>query len=269
MKNLLNKTLVFVAAGLLFGACEKNAILELTEPVKEGAHVKFFFHVEGAPGSNFYLDSEKVTAVPSSKDDDVLGNLYGSAYPSNAYALLPTGNYTLSAIDTISTSGSGSADVLATANVSLQANQYYSAYLVGTSENYEVFLTEDNLPADDPVKIYWRFMNTMAEMPFTVDVYAVRAPVPETDDSPAEEEEIITLGTNLGFKEHGEYKELRPGAYIFKVFASDTDYDPSTSKPYLQHNVTLASLGRTYTTQIRGTYAETPKTSNIGFWRDR
>lgn len=269
MKDILNKALIFLTAGLLLGACETITIPELTEPVREGAFVKFFFHAEGAPRADFYMDSEKVTAVASSKDDDVLGHLYGSVYPSNAYALLPAGNFTLSAIDTASITGSGSADVLATTDVSLQTDKYYSAYLVGTTEDYEVILAEDNLPADDPVKVYWRFMNTMVEMPSAVDVYAVRAAVPETDDAPAEEEEIITLGTNIGFMEHGDYKELRPGSYTYKVFLADTDYDPSTSTPYIKHAVNVVTLGRTYTTHIRGTYTEKPTTSNIGFWRDR
>ena len=251
----------------MLGACEKNSIPEMADPVTEGARVKFFFHVDGAPRTNFYLGSKKVTGVSPTTDDVVLGNLYGSVYPSNAYAVLPTGSYTLSAIDTMA--AGGSADLLASTQVNLQNDKNYSVYLAGTTANYEAFMIEDKLPPADNSTIWWRFVNTMAEMPFEVDAYAVRAAVPETETTPAEPLEVIELGKNIGFKENGEYTQLKPGSYTFKVFQSGSTYDPATSTPYLKSTVVLASLGRVYTTQIRGTYAVTPKTSNIDYWRDR
>jgi hypothetical protein len=267
MKKIFKRAFVFLAAGFLLGACEKNAIPEVTEPVQDGAFVKFFFHVEGAPRANFYLDSKKVTAVAPTTTNVVLGNLFGSAYPSNAYASVPAGNFTLSAVDTVA--GGGRAEQLASMPVSLTANKYYSAYLVGTTDSYETFITEDNLPAADYTKIWWRFMNTMANMPFAVDAYAVRAAVAATETKPAEAMEIVELGKNLDFKQHGSYVELRPGNYTFKVYPAGSEYDPATTAPYIQHTLVLASLGRVYTTQIRGTYTETSKTSQIDYWRER
>lgn len=256
-----------MAAGFLLGACEKNAIPEVTEPVQDGAYVKFFFQVEGAPRANFYLDSKKVTGVAPTTTDIVLGNLYGSVYPSNAYALVPAGSFNMSAIDTVA--GAGTADVLASTSVSLANNKHYSAYLAGTPESYEVFMVEDNLPPADYTKIWWRFMNTMANMPFAVDAYAVRSAVPATDTKPAEPVEVYELGKGLDFKEHGPYVELKPGTYTYKVFASGTEYDPATSTSYIQQSFAIASLGRVYTTQIRGTYAEKPKAAQIDYWRER
>ncbi|MBD1396643.1 DUF4397 domain-containing protein [Pontibacter sp. JH31] len=267
MKKIFKRALVFLAAGFMLGACEKNAIPEVTEPVAEGAFVKFFFHVDGAPRTNFFLDSKKVTGVAPTTSGIVLGNLYGSAYPSNAYALLPAGNYKMSAVDTVA--GKGTAETLASTSVSLASNKHYSAYLVGTTTSYEVFLAEDKLPPADYTKIWWRFMNTMANMPFAVDVYAVRAAIAATETKPAEPMEIIELGKNLGFKQHGSYVELKPGSYTFKVYPTGTAYDPATTKPYIQNAIVLGTLGRVYTTQIRGAYAETPKTSQIDYWRDR
>lgn len=267
MRKIFNRALVFLAAGLMLGACEKNAIPEVTEPVPAGANVKFFFHVEDAPRANFYLDSKKVTAVAPTATDVVLGNAYGTVYPSNAYAVVPAGSFNMSAVDTVA--GKGTADVLATAPVSLSANKFYSAYLVGTKGNYETFYVEDALPAPNYDKIWWRFMNTMANMPFAVDAYAVRAAIPATATKPAEPEEIIELGKNLGFKQHGQYVQLKPGSYTFKVYPAGTEYNPSTTKPYIQNTVALASLGRVYTTQIRGTYTATPKTTHIDYWRER
>ncbi|MDX5419075.1 MAG: DUF4397 domain-containing protein [Hymenobacteraceae bacterium] len=267
MKKIFKRALVFLAAGFMLGACEKNAIPEVTEPVTEGAFVKFFFHVDGAPRTNFYLDSKKVTGVAPTTTNIVLGNLYGSVYPSNAYALVPAGSFTLSAVDTVA--GKGTAETLASTSVNLASNKHYSAYLAGTTTSYEVFLAEDNLPPADYTKIWWRFMNTMANMPFAVDVYAVRAAIAETPTKPAEPMEIIELGKNLGFKQHGSYVELKPGNYTFKVYPTGTAYDPATTKPYIQNTIVLGTLGRVYTTQIRGAYAETPKTNQIDYWRDR
>lgn len=272
MRKILNKALVFLVAGLMLSACEKNAIPEITVPLTDnGAQMKFFFHVENAPRANFYLDSEKVTAVAPHADGTVLGNAYGSVYPSNAYVLVPAGNFTMSAIDTVSATG-GSADVLASAPVSLENGKKYSAYLVGTTDQYETFITEDKLPPADNTKIWWRFMNTMANIPFAVDVYAVRAAIPAVGDKPAEEVEVLSLGKNLAFKQHGEYVQLKPGSYTFKVFPAGTEYgDPADpkAKTFIQQTIALASLGRVYTTQIRGTYTETSKSTQIDYWRER
>lgn len=269
MKKIFNRAFVFLAAGLMLGACEENTIPEITVPVsEEGANVKFFFHVEGAPRTNFYLDNQKVTGVAPTAEGVVLGNAYGSVYPSNAYALVPAGSFTMSAIDTVSANG-GTADVLATSQVTLEKGKNYSAYLVGTTDSYDTFVAEDNLPPADNIKIWWRFVNTMADLPFEVDAYAVRAAVPATDESPAEGVEVVELGKNIDFKELGDYKELKPGSYAFKVYESGTEYDPATTSPFIQHSVVLSSLGRVYTTQIRGNYVGAAKSSQINFWRER
>lgn len=269
MRKLLNRTLAILAAGLMLGACEKNTFPEVAEhfSTESGANVKFFFHVEGAPRSNFYLDNLKVTGVAPTTDGVVLGNAYGSAYPGNAYAVVPAGSFTLSAIDTVS--ATGTAEVLTTTEVTLEQGKNYSAYLAGTTDNYEAFVIEDELPPADNVSIYWRFVNTMANMPFEVDAYAIRGAEPATETTPERPAEVILLGTDLGFKEYGDYVRLDPGSYTYKVFPANTEYDPLTTQPYIQNTVTLASLGRVYTTQIRGTYSETPKASQIDYWRDR
>lgn len=267
MRKIFSKTLAIVAAGLMLGACEKNEIAELADPVRDGANVKFFFHVEGAPRANFYLNDEKVTGAVPTTDNVVLGNLYASVYPSNAYAVLPAGSFTLSAIDTVK--AGGTADVLSTLQVNLQDNKNYSVYLAGTTTNYQTFMIEDQLPPADNTSIWWRFVNSMAEMPFNVDVFAVRAAVPATETTPAEPIEVVPLGTNVAFKEHGNYTLLKPGSYTFKVYPAGSQYDPLVTTPYLSSSVVLATLGRVYTTQIRGTYAAKPKTSNIDYWRDR
>lgn len=265
MKNIYKKIGLMLFVGFFLAACEDNAIPEITSFTKDGAYVKFFFHVDGAPLTNFYLNDQKVTAALPSADSLELGKPYKSVYPSNAYAVVPAGNATMNAI-----AADGTAAILATLNVALEEKKHYSAYLVGTPDNYETFVIQDKLPSPDHTKIYWRFVNTMANMPFEVDAYAVRAAVQPTDENPAgQEAEAVKLGTNLGFKAYGSYVELEPGRYTYKVFPSNTTYDPFTDAPYIMHSVTLGSLGRVYTTQIRGSYAEIPSRSQIDFWRER
>ena len=263
MKKTLNIFTALFITVIFFSACDKNAIPELTQDVAaDGAFVKFFLQVENAPSINFYLGDQKVSAVNSSTTDDVQGSDYGTVYPSNAYAIIPAGNFDVNAKNL-------EGNVIATTEASFSAAENYTAYLVGTTENYEVFVMKDQLPPDDRIKIYWRFVNTMANMPFKVDFYAIRDAQPATGGSPAQSVEVVSLGNSIGFKEAGEYKELQPGNYTFKVFESGSDYDPETSEAYLENSVNLGSKGRTYSTQIRGEYSENPVAKNIDFWRER
>ena len=262
MKTILNKLLLVFAVGASVMACEENAIPELTVPVDENStFAKFFVHAEEAPEVNFFFGDEKITGV-NNDEEELEGLEFGGVYPNNAYALVPSGSIYVSALDTLY-------NEIAFTEAEFEPGQNYSVYLVGTPGNFEVAVIEDNLPEDHPQNIYWRFVHTMANVPFEVDAYAVRAAVPATEDSPAEEARVIELGKNIGFKEGGEYQLLEPGRYTFKVFESGSEYDPLVSTPFIQHSVTVGTRGRAYTTQIRGTYSEETTSGKIDFWRDR
>lgn len=264
MKKIINKLILVLAVGTFFTACEENAIPELTVPLNtdQVAQAKFFFHADDAPSVNVFMNGDKVSSVASSTAGAEQGSAYGSVFPSNAYAVVPTGTVEISVRDL-------EGNDLASSQATISSGNSYSVYLVGNEGSYEVFAMEDNLPAANNDKIFWRFVNTMAEIPFEVNAYAVRAAVPETDNSPAEPARVISLGSNIGFKEGGEYVQLDPGSYAFKIFDATSDYDPLTSTPFIQHSLALATLGRVYTTQIRGTYSEPIGTGKIDYWRDR
>ena len=263
MRKTINTLMILCVVSVLFTACDENAIPEITEPVSDTAtYVKFFLHAETAPEVNFYLDDQKMSSVSSSSSDAQQGNKYGSVFPSNAYAIVPSGSFNLYARDL-------DGNVIATNAVTLDADKHYSAYLGGSTDSYEVFLIEDPLPPLDNVKIYWRFVNTMSGIPFAVDAYAVKAAVAATDDAPAQPVQIINLGKGINYKQAGEYQELSPGKYNFRIFESGTEYDVETSTPFIQNTVTAASKGRVYSTQIRGTYKPTPTSKNIDYWRER
>lgn len=262
MKNILNRIVLIIAAGLILTGCEENAIPELAQPISgEMTKAKFFFHADDAPPANFYFGDTKITAAGSTTAGDPQGSAYRAVYPSNAYAIVPSGNHNVRALDL-------DMNEIASTQATFNPGSNYSVYLVGAGD-HEVFVMEDNLPADDNRKIYWRFVHTMADVPFTVGVYAVRAAVPATETAAAQPARAILLGSDIDFKEGGEYVELEPGNYTFKVFDSNADYDPLTSTPFIQHTVNVGTLGRSYTTQIRGTYSKPIGAGKIDFWRDR
>lgn len=282
MKKSLNKIIAVLTGSLIVAGCEVNDLPEITRPLDftTAAKVKFFFHVDGAPRAIFYMNGTKVTSIAQqTKVDPVTGRIdtllqghaYGSVFPSNNYAEVPAGDYSMR-VDTLAVANPAVKAELVKTNVSLKANTFYSAYLVGTKTSYETFIIEDKLPPEDHTKIWWRFMNTMAEMPFKVDVYAIRTAVPPSTTDPNDQGdpgEVITLGKNLGFKEHGEYVELPKGTYTWKVFPAGTTGDFKTLKSYIQQSFAVSSLGRVYTHQIRGTYAAVPKSNQMDYWRER
>ena len=92
MKNILNRIILIIAAGLILTGCEENAIPELTVPITgEMTKAKFFFHSDDAPPANFYFGNTKITAAGSTTAGDPQGSAYRAVYPSNAYAVIPSG----------------------------------------------------------------------------------------------------------------------------------------------------------------------------------
>lgn len=307
MKNILYRTLVLLAAVFTMGACEENELPEVTQPYDPSteAKVKFFYHVQGAPAAAFYLNDTKLTAIAPTTTGLAAGlhrgQLFGTVFPNNNYAEVPAGTFKLRVIDIDSTMKVTDSTMVPTSKfvemaskeVKLEPNTFYSAYFVGTPPikakpatattpavpavpaTYEIHLAKDNQPAPDYDKTWWRFINTMAGAPagFKVDAYAVKPKVPVSATNPVEVPAvIIPLGKDLAFKEQGDYVQLPVlGSYTFKVFVSGTTYDPETSTPFLSHTraITNSDKGRVFTTQIRGTYSASPGTTNRDFWRER
>lgn len=263
MKSKLFSFLIMGFITLSITSCDENAIPETTESIPDGAvYVKFFFNVEDAPTANFYFDDEKISAVNESSDSLVQGSDYGTVFPSNAYAITSSGNRNVTARDL-------DQNQIASASKEFDSENNYSIYLLGTVDDYDIFVLQDELPPVERNKIYWRFVNVMVNIPFAVDAYAVLDGVPASGNNPAQPVQVISLGNGIDYKKAGIYTELETGNYTFKVFDSSSDYDPETSEPYLQNTVNVSSKGRVYSTQIRGVYSETPSTSNIDYWRER
>lgn len=255
----INKILSLFVLAFVFNSCNENAIPIVTEPISENASFgKFFFYMPDAPDANFYFGDTKISSTSSSVDGEVKGRKYKSIFPSNAYALVPTGNSNVNVRDL-------DGNALVTKDLNFEANKHYSIFLLGDT-TADLFQLEDALPPVDIDNIYWRFVNTLTNIPFPVDAYAVRAEVAATDDTPYEPVEVIPLGTNINYKEAGEYIALKTGKYKIRVFENGTTYDPETSDSFIEHRVTLVSENRVYSTQIRGVY---PDSNGIDYWRER
>ena len=268
MNKIYYKTFAILLLAVFLGACENNAIDEHTTPFTSGALIKFFTQAEGAPRVNFYLNDQRITASTPTTTNIPLGLAYGAAFPANGYVSVPTGDLTLAVMDTVTSETKGKADLLTSTSAKLEDKVNYSAYLVGTAGNYETFVVKDNLPPDNFNQIYFRFVNTMVNLPFNVDVVAFRPAVAATATSPAVPELRIPLATNVAYKQYGDYVELPAGSYRFIL------YQAGTTKVYANYpsattSLSLTSLGRVYSFFLRGTYAATPKTTNLDYWRER
>src|SRR5690606_28001296 len=101
MKKIINKLIFVLAIGTFLTACEENAIPELTVPLNadQVAQAKFFFHADDAPSVNVFINGEKVSSVASTTAGAEQGSAYRSVFPSNAYAVVPTGNADISVRD--------------------------------------------------------------------------------------------------------------------------------------------------------------------------
>jgi len=268
MNNIYLKAFTLLLASVFMGACEKNAVDEHTAPVTSGALIKFFTHAEGAPRVNFFLNDVRITGSNPTATNIPLGLAYGTSYPSNGYVNVPAGDLTVAALDTVTSETKGKADLIASTATKLDEKDNYSAYLVGTTGNYETFVVKDILPEDNFTRIYFRFGNTMAGIPFNVDVVAFRLAVAATATTPAVPELRVPLGTNIGFKQFSDYTELPAGGYRFIFYRTGTT-TVYANYPSATGTLVLNSLGRVYSIFLRGTYAATPKTTNLDYWRER
>ncbi len=287
MKTQLYNLLAIITLGLFCAACddEGNAIPERTKYITSGSLIKLYNHVSGSPQMNFYLSGQKITSASANPDPGLItrGLAFGSTFPSiYGYVSVPSGSYTLSSIDTItyvaklsSIHPKSIADELAKTEVKLEENAQYSAFLVGTpaigttAANYQILVTNDNLPPVDFSKIYFRFIHTMAGAPFKFDVVAIRPAAAAVGTVPAKPEIRTTVATNIDFKEMTGYLELPLDGYRFDFYKTGTT-ERYLSYPSAATSVVTPALGRVYTLFLRGTYTPTGiVATHVDYWRER
>lgn len=254
MNRILNRTVAVLAAGLMLGACEKNAIDDHNVPVEAGAMLKMVHAAEDAPMVNLYLNNQKISAIAPTTDGTPLGLSYArtAVFPvSSGYANVPSGSANIQLLDTVG--ARGISVMVASQNISLNEQGSYTTFLVGKAGAFEALVVEDDLPRMNYTKSYIRFVNAMIDAPTGFDV-KVNLKEPATSTQ---------IGTNVAYKGHTDYAEMEPGTYDFPIYLNgmETAYTTVT-------NIAPVA-GRVYTLYMRGNYTEAPAATNRVLIRDR
>jgi Domain of unknown function (DUF4397) len=144
------KTNIFALLTLLtlscFSACEKNSITLLGE-TPTGAKVKFLPSCSNCPSLLMTANGQPINPT---------GVAYGSAFPTSAYALLPTGEVTLNFVR------SDSSTVFLTTKANFVEGKWYSIYIGDTIPNPTISIIEDDIQAFQDTFLRVRFVNVLS-----------------------------------------------------------------------------------------------------------
>lgn len=151
-----------VCATAVLGACEKNAVQDITGPLP-AARVKFFNFGLNAPSVNFYANNTKMTAVNStSGTESTSGVAYGSVGAGGFYSAIEPGQYTLSGKIAAATDKDLAISSVSQAIAGGKAYSFYQSGLYNaTTKTVDAFVVEDDLPAQDFTVSYVRFVNAI------------------------------------------------------------------------------------------------------------
>jgi hypothetical protein len=236
-------TLSVLLCALVAGACEKNAVQEISGP-PAASRIKFFHFGVGAPGVNFYADETKMTAISSGTGTESnTGVAYGGAGSGAFYIAIVPGQHTLSG--RISAAGADKNRAIATVNATIDDEKLYSFYMSGiyntTAKTVDAFVVEDQLPDNiDFANTYVRFVNAISNAsPLTL--YGTIRQVVDTTKV-----DTVIVNAAVTYTSAGTFAALRPGLY--NLFARYTD---STTNKVSRTGVAFAA-GRVYTIGARG-----------------
>jgi hypothetical protein len=231
------RALAVLLLTVIFSACEKNAVQEITAP-EPGARVKFFNFGVNAPAVNFYAGTNKMTAISStSGTESTNGVAYGAVGSGGFYGGIAPGAYDLSG----RIAATDDKDLaIATLPATLEDGKAYSFYLSGfydgVGKSSASFIVEDDFPE--------AFDFTVAQVRF-VHAISNAAPmaliVTETTTGA-----VDTLGTEVAYQAAGPFVSLPPGRYNLA-----TRYAAGVTNVIARTNVDFVG-GRTYTIGARG-----------------
>jgi len=249
-------TVALLACVAAVGACDKNGRQSITGPVS-GALVKFHNFGVGAPGVNFYANTEKVTAISSANcqppndttsvcrstgNEATTGTAYGALGNGGLYNEIPVGSSTLTGKIAALTDKDL---VIATATASLENGKFYSYFVSGvydaSAKKTDAFVVEDPIPTiTDFSQAYVRFVNAISNsQPMTL--YA-KSSVSGNE---------VAAGSTVAYKAAGTFTALPAAVYDLntRTAGSSTNVITRTAVSFV--------AGHVYTVTARGDMVST------------
>jgi hypothetical protein len=243
-----NRFIFILLLAASFAACDKNAVQEdqIFEPVAGSAQVKFFHFGVNAPGVNFFVGDDKVTAISSSTgSESVNGTNYTGAAAGALYTAHAPGQHTLSGRISAATDKNLA---IASLPATLAADRHYSFYLSGfydaAAKAIDSFVVEDVLPQLDYTKACVRFVNAISNsQPMALYI---------KDTVTGNETKV---GAEAAYKSAGSFVCFNPGSFDLstRVAGSATNAIARTGVGF--------ERGRVYTIAARGDMTVTSPTA--------
>lgn len=240
------RAFLLLAAGVVFAACDENAVQDITGP-ETGTRVKFFNFGVATPGVNFYANTTKMTAITSGTgSESTTGVNPGGVGNGGLYSSIAAGQYSLEGKIAAATDK----DLAITkVTATLAEGKAYSYYISGiyntTAKTAEGFVVEDVLPPTiDFTQAAVRFVNAISNAQPMV-LYA-RNTVTGTE---------VAVGASIAYKAGGAFTNLPEASYDLFVRA------PGSSTNLITRSGVSFGRGRMYTIGARGDMTVTSTTS--------
>lgn len=259
----LHRAFTALAALAVLGACEENAVQDITGPA-EGARIRFFNFALNAPQVHFFSGDQKITASsstscqsaknpPVSATDSLChltgiesaaGIAYGGASGGGSYTGVEPGQHALNARI------AGGADkglTIASASATIADGKTYSYFVSGlyntATKSADAFVLEDDLPAAfDWTSTYVRFVNASHNAP----AITLRLTDIETNQT-------IEVGSQVAYKSGSGFVKIPPAGYSAVLRLPDRDIVVANALGFQE--------GRAYTVSLRGDITVTSTTA--------
>lgn len=219
----LHRALTALAALALLGACEENAVQDITGPAA-GARIRFFNFGINAPQVQLYAGDQKVTATSSTSCqsaknppvtandslcattgiESVAGIAYGSSAAGGNYTGIQPGQYTFEArLMSAADRGTPIASVPATIADGKAYSYFVSGFYNAATKQADAFIVEDNMPAAiDWSAAYVRLVNASPNaQPMSMTL---------TDIASGQ---TITVGSAVAYKSASEFVKVPVAGY--------------------------------------------------------
>ena len=249
MKVKNNLFAAFLLTALtVFVACEKN-VISMPGDTPIGARVKFIqacsncsvINTAPTPSINVLITANGQTINPT-------GLTYGAAFPTNGYAVLPTGEVTLNFVR------SDSGQTIFSSKVNLSDGKYYSIYVGDTIPTPTISLIEDDIKPFQDTSLRIRLVNVLSgKTKDTLELWHQNA------------QKVV--GANVTYGKASEFA-FTPGisdTFFYRKVGTTVMYPLSTTVVFAGSKaLTLTILARGLNNKTTGV-----QTAKLDWWRNR